>query len=202
MECGGNDVERITCDHSGTAIGLTRARTTAFICVVWCENLRAYVARSFQRPVWEGVLSNPAMQNAIFMAQVALYIVILTPKLSTEIMALDGQGLPGEGWALGIGGSFGCLVLCELYKPLVRRQSEEYQRKVLLAQGVAPEPGVYEKVARLEAQVSDLMSKIMSLSAGPAKSSEQGSSRGADMIFEWDPGRRMSERSKGQAEEP
>jgi hypothetical protein len=70
------------------------------------------------------------MQKAISLAQVALYVVILTPKLSTEIMKLDGQGLPWQGWVLGIGGSFACLILCEVYKPFVRKQSDAYQQRV------------------------------------------------------------------------
>lgn len=133
VECGGiaGQEPALSCEDSATAIGLTNARTAAFICVVWCENLRAYVARSFNRPVWEGALSNPAMQKAILLAQVALYIVILTPGLSTDIMSLDGMGLPAEGWVLGIGGSFGCLLLCEVYKPFVRKQMASYQRQVL-----------------------------------------------------------------------
>jgi magnesium-transporting ATPase (P-type) len=134
LECGGGEDQQLACEGSETSVGLMNARTTAFICVVWCENLRAYVSRSFHRPVWEGLLSNANMQRAIALAQIALYVVILTPKLSTEIMKLDGMGLPPEGWALGIGGSFCCLVLCEVYKPFVRRQSNAYQERLIAAQ--------------------------------------------------------------------
>jgi magnesium-transporting ATPase (P-type) len=126
-ECGG-DVHG--CDDSPTTKGLLTARTCAFVCVVWCENFRAYVSRSFNRPVWEGMLSNPAMQKAIFVAQAALYVVICTPVLSTDIMKLDGVGLPWQGWVMGIGGAFGCLLLCELYKPFVNRQMKAYQATI------------------------------------------------------------------------
>jgi magnesium-transporting ATPase (P-type) len=137
LECGGTSETQLSCEHSETSTGLMNARTTAFICVVWCENLRAYVSRSFHRPVWEGIFSNPNMQKAISLAQVALYVVILTPKLSTEIMKLDGQGLPWQGWVLGIAGSFACLILCEVYKPFVRKQSDAYQKRSQLAEEAA-----------------------------------------------------------------
>jgi len=131
FECGGTKENPVTCDDSPTTIGLTNSRTAAFICVVWCENFRAYVARSFHRPVWEGFLNNKAMQKAIFMAQVALYVFICVPYLSTEIMRLNGPDLPGSGWGLGIGGAFACLILCEIYKMNVKRQMDAYQAGVL-----------------------------------------------------------------------
>jgi magnesium-transporting ATPase (P-type) len=134
-ECNG---EIHGCTDSKTTEGLLWARTTAFICVVWCENFRAYVSRSFHRPVWEGMFSNPAMQKAIFMAQCALYLVICAPVLSTDIMRLDGVTLPWQGWITGIGGAFACLTMCELYKPFVNRQKMAYQSKI---------PTVEEQVA-------------------------------------------------------
>jgi magnesium-transporting ATPase (P-type) len=120
--------------QSTTTVGLMNSRTAAFICVVWCENFRAYVSRSFHRPVWEGFLNNKAMQKAIFMAQVALYVFICAPYLSTEIMRLDGPALPLEGWLIGIGGAFGCLIMCEVYKIFVKRQMDAYQERVLARQ--------------------------------------------------------------------
>jgi len=130
-ECGGTEENPQTCEGSPTTVGLTNARTAAFICVVWCENFRAYVARSFHRPVWEGFLNNKAMQKAIFMAQVALYVFICVPYLSDEIMRLDGPALPGLGWGLGIAGAFMCLIMCELYKINVKVQIDKYNAKVL-----------------------------------------------------------------------
>jgi magnesium-transporting ATPase (P-type) len=137
LECGGTEENPVTCDDSPTTIGLTNSRTAAFVCVVWCENFRAYVARSFHRPIWEGFWNNKAMQKAIFLAQVALYVFICVPYLSTEIMRLNGPDLPGTGWGLGIGGAVMCLFLCEMYKTAVKRQMDAYQA------------GVLEKAARL-----------------------------------------------------
>jgi potassium/sodium efflux P-type ATPase len=118
------------CEDSPTTKGLLNARTCAFICVVWCENFRAYVSRSFNRPVCEGMFNNPAMQKAIFVAQAALYVVICAPVLSTDIMKLDGVGLPWQGWLMAIAGAFACLLLCELYKPFVARQMTAYQKTI------------------------------------------------------------------------
>ncbi|CAJ1357681.1 unnamed protein product [Effrenium voratum] len=38
------------------------------------ENIRAYISRSFTRPMWHDILGNPSMQKAIVMAQVCLYV--------------------------------------------------------------------------------------------------------------------------------
>jgi magnesium-transporting ATPase (P-type) len=119
-----------TCTQPTTK-ALKEARTAAFVCVVWCENWRAYVSRSFHRPVWEGMFDNWAMQKAIFMAQVALYVVICVPVLSDDIMRLDGVNMRWQGWILGIGGGAACLILCEIYKIFVKRQMDAYQAKVL-----------------------------------------------------------------------
>jgi magnesium-transporting ATPase (P-type) len=108
-------------DYLGsTSYNLMRARTSAFVCVVWCENFRAYCSRSFDRWVCEGLLDNTAMQKAIALAQVALYFVILTPVMSDQIMNLEGRELGVEGWFYGIGGGVLCLVICELYKLVTR----------------------------------------------------------------------------------
>ena len=34
---------------------IRKARTVAFIALVWAENLRAYTARSFTRPIWVNI---------------------------------------------------------------------------------------------------------------------------------------------------
>merc|ERR1719313_1510238 len=113
-----------------TSYQLMRARTAAFVCVVWCENFRAYTSRSFDRWVFEGLLDNVAMQKAIFMAQCALYFVILTPVVRSDIMNLEGTELGALGWAIGIGGGFLCLFICELYKVATRSQIARFQEKV------------------------------------------------------------------------
>ena len=49
---------------------IRKARTVAFIALVWAENLRAYTARSFTRPIWVGTFSNPTMNKAILCADI------------------------------------------------------------------------------------------------------------------------------------
>ena len=53
---------------------IRRARTAAFISLVWAENFRAYCSRSFDNPVWVNTFANPTMNKAILFAQVALYV--------------------------------------------------------------------------------------------------------------------------------
>jgi len=62
--CGITQKIKCTGDQGFAAIGLIRARTTAFICVVFCENIRAYTSRSFDMPVYKGCFDNKAMQRA------------------------------------------------------------------------------------------------------------------------------------------
>jgi potassium/sodium efflux P-type ATPase len=129
---GGNYVVDKDLEEGPTQKGLRRARTAAFLCVVWCENFRAYTSRQFDKPVTVGLCDNAAMQKAIFLAQVALYLVLFIPVLSTEIMQLEGGLLGGAGWAFGIGGGIACLILCEAYKVIVRKQVTSFtqnQRK-------------------------------------------------------------------------
>jgi hypothetical protein len=98
--------------------------------VVWCENFRAYTSRSFDRWVCEGLLDNWAMQKAIFMAQCALYFVILTPVVRDDIMNLEGTTLGLEGWVIGISGGVLCLGVCEAYKFVTRAQIARFREKV------------------------------------------------------------------------
>merc|ERR1719221_2264578 len=125
---------------------LTQARTCAFISLVWAENVRSYVSRSFDRPVWVQMWSNKNMQFAIFMAQVALYCAIFIPGLSDTILELDGTIIGLEGWVAAFLGALGCLVLCEVFKlftgyqkaafdaaTLKEAQGEEEKRLVLAA---------------------------------------------------------------------
>merc|ERR1719313_1645734 len=125
-----------------TSYHLMRARTAAFVCVVWCENFRAYTSRSFDRWVCEGLLDNWAMQKAIFMAQCALYFVILTPVVRDDIMNLEGQRLGIEGWVVGISGGILCLGVCELYKLVTRAQIARFREKVKEQQIKVSEEGL------------------------------------------------------------
>lgn len=51
---------------------LRLARTSAFVGVVFAENIRAYTSRSFENPFYQEIFSNVAMQKAIFLAQVGV----------------------------------------------------------------------------------------------------------------------------------
>merc|ERR1712012_812418 len=59
MECDEVFLETGECEQ-----GLIKARTVAFISLVWAENVRSYTSRSFNRPVWENLLGNSNMQKA------------------------------------------------------------------------------------------------------------------------------------------
>lgn len=113
-----------------TSDQLRKARTTAFISVVWSENVRAYTSRSFDRPFFENLLSNTAMQKAIGLAQTALYVVIFTPVISKDIFGLEGGNIGAYGWILAIAGSIFCLLFCELYKFVSREQIKRFRKSV------------------------------------------------------------------------
>jgi magnesium-transporting ATPase (P-type) len=113
-----------------TSDQLRKARTTAFISVVWSENVRAYTSRSFDRPFFVDLLTNKAMQKAIALAQTALYLVIFTPVISKDIFGLEGAIIGAEGWLLAIAGSVVCLCICELYKLVSREQIKRFQKRV------------------------------------------------------------------------
>ncbi|CAK9078433.1 Calcium-transporting ATPase 1 (BACCA1) [Durusdinium trenchii] len=95
--------------------GLAKAQTVAFISLV-SENIRAYISRSFTNPMWHDILGNKHMQKAIIMAQVCLYVAVLTPYLSDRILGLRGLEIGIFGWALAIAGPVGCFILSESCK--------------------------------------------------------------------------------------
>ncbi len=99
---------------------IRRARTCAFIALVWAENFRAYSSRSFENGVWVGMFSNPQMNKAIIVAQVSLYTALWLPGLNEDVLGLYVSEIHGFGWALALGGAFACLVFCELYKFAVK----------------------------------------------------------------------------------
>jgi magnesium-transporting ATPase (P-type) len=109
---------------------IQKARTVAFIALVWAENLRAYTARSFTRPIWVNMFSNPTMNKAIMGAQFALYCGLFIPGLHDSVMGLYplGEGSPFAwsdghsdtiqwwGWVLAAIGALVCMTGCEIYK--------------------------------------------------------------------------------------
>jgi magnesium-transporting ATPase (P-type) len=99
---------------------IRRARTCAFIALVWAENFRAYCSRSFDNGVWVNTFANPSMNKAILMAQIALYVALFTPGLN-HVLGLYVEEIHGFGWFLAIMGALACLIFCEIYKFVASR---------------------------------------------------------------------------------
>jgi len=95
---------------------LIRARTSAFIALVYSENLRAYTARSFDKPIWTDMFANQSMQKAIGGAQLALYIALFVPGLNNSVLELDPFFIGVYGWIMAFIGSLATGFVCELYK--------------------------------------------------------------------------------------
>merc|ERR1711988_1005777 len=109
---------------------LAQARTVAFIALVYAENIRAYIARYFDKPFWTNLCGNWQMQKAIILAQIALYIAVLVPVLSDEILKLNGMDIGLWGWAMSAIGPDETLVLCELAKIITYYQAKWYDRRL------------------------------------------------------------------------
>lgn len=106
----GNDECELCRDES-----IRRARTVAFISLVWAEGLRAYTSRSFDQPVWRRTFANASMNEAVLLAQVTLFMALYIPGLNS-VLDLYVYEIHSWGWFLAFIGAFSCLVLCELYK--------------------------------------------------------------------------------------
>merc|ERR1719217_1425246 len=100
---------------SYTAKQLAKARTVAFIALVWSENVRAYTSRSFDKLFIVDLLSNKHMQRAIGLAQAALYLALFLPGLS-DVLGLQGIDIDSQGWVAAFLGAIATLVLCEASK--------------------------------------------------------------------------------------
>merc|ERR1711976_302482 len=109
---------------------LAKARTVAFISLVYSENVRAYIARSFDKPFWVNLCGNKQMLKAIVLAQLALYIAVLVPGVSDKILGLRGLDIGLWGWAVSLIGPVATLVLCELAKIITYMQVRQYQKKL------------------------------------------------------------------------
>merc|ERR1719460_653524 len=94
---------------------IRRARTTAFISLVWAEGFRAYCSRSFDNFVWVNTFNNPSMNKAVAMAQVTLVLALFIPGLNT-VLGLYPYEIHGFGVFLALVGSVSCLIGCEAYK--------------------------------------------------------------------------------------
>jgi len=130
LEAGRQDSDLATNAEDFINEQLGKARTVAFISLVYSENVRAYISRSFNKPVWTKLCANVAMQKAICTAQIALYVAVLVPGLSTEILGLDGISIGWWGWGVSLLGPILCLVLCEVYKVVTDMQIRKYQTQL------------------------------------------------------------------------
>jgi len=128
--CEGRVFQKDIMQLEGFETKLANARTVAFISLVYSENIRAYIARSFDRPFWVAFLANPEMQKAIVAAQVALYAAVLIPGFSTVILGLRGLDIGIWGWAVSLLGPVGTIALCEAYKVVTQYQVKQYQEKL------------------------------------------------------------------------
>merc|ERR1712007_326894 len=109
---------------------LMKARTVAFISLVFCENVRAYTSRSFDKPMWVGLCTNREMQKAIVLAQLCLYVAVFCPGLSDMVLKLDGTAIGLWGWIVALAGPVATVILCEAFKVVTYFQMLAYQRKL------------------------------------------------------------------------
>merc|ERR1712227_231870 len=109
---------------------LAKARTVAFISLVYSENIRAYIARSFDKPFWVNLCGNREMLKAVVLAQLALYIAVLVPGVSDKILGLRGLDIGAWGWVVALAGPIATVVLCELAKIVTYLQARHYQESL------------------------------------------------------------------------
>lgn len=114
---------------------LADARTVAFVSLVFCENVRSYTSRSFDRPIWVNLCGNMEMHKAIMLAQVALWAAVLIPGFSEEILELRGLHIGGWGYMVALTGPLATLVFCELCKIITSYQMRLHQRKLAKISG-------------------------------------------------------------------
>merc|ERR1711990_855326 len=95
---------------------IRRARTCAFISLVWAEGFRAYCSRSFENGVWVDTFSNGSMNKAVLMAQVTLFLALFIPGFNQDVLGLYVMEIHLFGWILAFIGAFACLVFCECFK--------------------------------------------------------------------------------------
>jgi magnesium-transporting ATPase (P-type) len=113
------------CDQCGPE-QLLRARTSAFISLVFSENFRAYTARSFDEPIWVNTFANGSMQKAIAWAQIALYLGLFVPGLNNAVLELDPYFIGAYGWIMAFLGSFATVTVCEIYKCMLGSTIDQY----------------------------------------------------------------------------
>ncbi|CAJ1449453.1 unnamed protein product [Effrenium voratum] len=143
----------------GYDVRLSKAQTVAFISLVWSENIRAYISRSFTNPMWHDILGNPSMQKAIVMAQICLYVAVLVPYLSDKILGLRGLEIGYFGWLLALVGPAGCFLLSESCKLISAYQARKYQDSLAMADSSAPAAAVKFSAAKKGKEASKPVDK-------------------------------------------
>lgn len=128
--CEGQVFQTDIMDIDNYQAKLDKARTVAFITLVYSENIRAYIARSFDRPFWNDFLGNRQMQKAIILAQICLYVAVLCPGISDQILWLRGMEIGLWGWIVSFVGPIATVILCELAKLITYVQNSRYQSKL------------------------------------------------------------------------
>merc|ERR1712019_123852 len=132
---------------------LAKARTVAFISLVYSENIRAYIARSFDKPFWVNLCGNKEMLKAIILAQLALYIAVLVPGVSDKILGLRGLDIGLWGWAVSLIGPVATVILCELAKIITYMQVRQYEAKIAKKRELEQTQWGHENVKELPALI-------------------------------------------------
>merc|ERR1712139_658817 len=127
-----------------TATQLAKARTVAFIALVWSENVRAYTSRSFDKLFVVDLLSNKHMQRAIGLAQAALYLALFMPGLS-DLLGLQGMDIDLQGWIAAFVGAFATLMLCEASKLARQAAASQTRTRKGVTNGEVMEKGSGKK---------------------------------------------------------
>merc|ERR1712046_331908 len=158
----GDDAEwRQSCaQHKSTswvAAMMMNARTVAFISLVFSENIRAYISRSFTNHAWVRPLDNKNMQYAIGLAELCLMVAVFVPFLNNKILGLDGTKI-GTGWLIALAGPLGCLLLCEIYKVVTKHQIQLYEEKLEREQRAKAEQ---QKLEAIQHQNADLKQIVL-----------------------------------------
>jgi hypothetical protein len=145
--------------HKGSswvAAMMMNARTVAFISLVFSENIRAYISRSFTNHVWVRPLDNRNMQYAIGLAEMCLMVAVFVPFLNNKILGLDGTKI-GTGWLVALAGPLGCLLLCELWKIVTKHQISLYNAKLEEEQKARMEQQKLEAIQNQNMEMKKLM---------------------------------------------
>merc|ERR1712019_259026 len=127
---GGNINQTDIIESGNFDANLAKARTVAFISLVYSENIRAYIARTWDQPIWVNLCGNMQMLKAVILAQIALYIAVLVPGVSDKILGLRGLDIGLWGWAVSLIGPVATVIFCELAKIITYMQVRQYEARL------------------------------------------------------------------------